>query len=105
MLKFTPPVCPTCGADIRGTVDTIPAIAELNRFEDGSYEWSGHTEVLWDGQSGEYDDQGRAEVCCANGHHWCAEMEEQFAEEPNDTAREILERQKPCDSSSPSSAT
>lgn len=70
-MTILPNVCPECGDVVHGTCEIIPGTAVLHENDDGSFEYSGWTDVCWDGQRSEYvGDQIR--VCCEQGHEWLA---------------------------------
>jgi len=74
-MRFDPNVCPTCGGRARGTMETLPGLAEFDVNDDGSYEYGGYTEVFWDGQVTDKDDEGRVTLICGtdDAHEWQAE--------------------------------
>lgn len=72
-MHFHPDVCPECEADIAGTHESIPGFARMFRQANGSYEYTGSTDVHWDGQMTDKDPKGRALVECVSGHTWYAE--------------------------------
>jgi hypothetical protein len=49
-MKYAIPNCPECGELLRGESDLTPGCALVTRFEDGSFDYAGETDVFWDGQ-------------------------------------------------------
>lgn len=74
-LRFTPDKCPECGEPAWGEVDTLQGVAGLDRSEDGTYEWTGNTEVDWNAQEPVTDSEGRVLLACVDGHEWYARRE------------------------------
>ena len=56
--------CPTCGCPPEGTVETVPAIAQLVLLDDGTFEYEGYTRVCWDGQTTDTDSTGGVMLWC-----------------------------------------
>lgn len=75
-MKFEQDHCPECGEELRGTCDTIPGCAVMSRQENGSYEYVGETDVFWDGQMSEKDEEGKVRVQCRGGHDWWTKARE-----------------------------
>ena len=75
-LKIEIRKCPECNSPARGTVETLPACAEFERGAEGTPEYSGWTEVLWDEQKTNRDREGRVELICDNRHRWFSNIEE-----------------------------
>jgi hypothetical protein len=73
-MRFDPLFCPECGEMARGTLETITGVAEFDASDNGSVEYSGYTEINWDGQETVTDDGGNARLVCPNGHDWPARM-------------------------------
>jgi hypothetical protein len=71
-MRFDPPTCPECGEYAKGTFETIPGVALLMFDDDGNAEYFGQTDVGWDGQETDRDEQGRATLICPSGHAWQA---------------------------------
>jgi hypothetical protein len=71
-MRFTPDVCPDCGEPIYGTCDMIPGAALLTANDDGTFDYSGETDVFWDGQTTNEAGEDRVWVQCHNGHEWKA---------------------------------
>lgn len=70
-MRFEPIRCPACGEYAIGTVDMVPCCAEFDIDEaTGEVEWSGHTEVYWDGQQTSLGGCGRMLLQCRAGHEW-----------------------------------
>lgn len=67
-MRFNPNTCPRCGSPFEGQLDVIPGVALMTQFEDGSYEWTGTTDVHWDGQMPERPDGNERKVIlvCSN---------------------------------------
>jgi len=74
-MKFATPRCPTCQQLAAGTLESISGRADLNVEEDGSADYSGHTEVFWDEQKTVMDDDGRVTLACPDGHEWQSSLE------------------------------
>ena len=72
-----PGTCPECGEYAKGTFETVPGLALLNFVDDGEAEYFGQTDVCWDMQATDRDEQGRATLMCPAGHTWQAAMDEQ----------------------------
>ena len=75
-LKIENLYCPECKLPARGTVETLPACAEFEHGSDGTPEYSGYTETLWNEQETKRDNHGRVELICDNSHRWFSQMEE-----------------------------
>lgn len=72
-MKFEPSHCPACNEPTRYTCDTIPGYAKLTEPDaNGITEYTGETDVDWDGQQSNQDEEGRIEVACRNWHRWAA---------------------------------
>jgi len=71
-MRYEPGTCPICGKPARGTVETLSGIAEFSRRGDGEVEYSGYTDICWDGQRTVVDPQGRVTLICPSGHEWPA---------------------------------
>ncbi len=74
-MRFAPLPCPECGAMARGTLETIPGLAEFAPAADGSIEYTGYTNVWWDEQRTVVDEGGYVRLACPNGHDWAAQGE------------------------------
>ena len=73
-MKFNPCKCPECGAPPKGTLETVPGLALLAEpDEHGEFEYEGETEIFWNAQKTDRDDDGRVTLECTNGHAWQAE--------------------------------
>lgn len=70
-MTIKPSTCPECGGTVHGTCELIPGTAVLQQSEGDGFEYSGWTDICWDGQRTEYVG-GRARVCCERGHEWLA---------------------------------
>jgi hypothetical protein len=75
-LKIEIPNCPDCNSPARGTVEILPACAEIEFGPDGTAEYSGYTAPVWEEQETKRDSRGLVELVCENGHHWLSKMEE-----------------------------
>lgn len=75
-LKIETANCPECNSPARGTVEALPACAEFERASDGTTEYTGYTEPLWEEQQSVRDRFGRVQLICGNGHSWFSKMEE-----------------------------
>lgn len=75
-MKITPSVCPKCGETVKGTCDLVASTVLLDEDEDGSFDYSGESEMHWDTSTTETNDQDQWRVCCENGHEWWASIEE-----------------------------
>ncbi len=65
------PRCPECGEPAEGSVDTVPGVALFTEArEDGHVEYSGTTEVCWDGQTSDWRTEHGMLVQCAAAHEW-----------------------------------
>lgn len=72
-MKFHPMHCPQCGEPARGTLDSIPGVAEFTEpAASGEVEYCGSTDVWWDEQKTERDVQGHFHLICHEGHDWWA---------------------------------
>lgn len=85
---YTKFLCPDkkCRGEAVAEVDWVPGNARVNRFEDGTFEYNGDTEMLWDGQVNSVDLFGKllrngelrkkalprntVLVSCEFGHEW-----------------------------------
>lgn len=67
--------CPVCGKVPRGTVEVVKGCAELAEIVPGVFEHSGNTEIWWDEQKTEKDEQGRTHFICEDGHEWFEDAE------------------------------
>jgi hypothetical protein len=76
-MQFNPDKCPTCGTDIEATQDTVPGNARVFRTEKGDYEYSGSTDVDWNGQMHQRTEDGQVWVFCQNGHQFTVSTDEE----------------------------
>ena len=67
-MRFDPPTCPECGEYAKGTFETVPGLALLMFDADGEAEYFGQTDMCWDMQTTDLDEQGRATLICPAGH-------------------------------------
>jgi hypothetical protein len=75
-MKFDKPKCPQCGAPPRGTIDRLQGCAELSDADEaGEFEYSGTTNVWWDGQRTIRDKKNRVLLMCEDAHEWFSKME------------------------------
>ena len=72
-MRFSPDICPSCGKHAIRTIDSVPALALMDRDADGDYEYSNESKMCWDGQTTETDDEGRWLLDCGE-HSWYAEL-------------------------------
>lgn len=61
--------CPVCGSAEVGTVESVPGVA-LGRISDARIEWTGQTEIDWNGSETLVTDQGTALACASCGERW-----------------------------------
>jgi hypothetical protein len=73
-MRLDPATCPVCRRPSKGTLEIIPGLALLLFGEDGLAEYSGQTEIDWNGQKTVEDDPGRVVLRCPVGHEWSAKM-------------------------------
>lgn len=73
-MTIQPAVCPECGGIVHGTCETLPGTA-VQAHDDGSFSYTGWTDVCWDGHRTEYEGK-RARVCCERGHEWLAVVDD-----------------------------
>jgi len=64
------PICPECGGPPIGTVEAILGLAQIEPDGKGAYQYGGYTEVWWDDQHTEHDEDGNDRLHCDNGHDW-----------------------------------
>ncbi len=62
--------CPECGEPPVGTVDTVPTLALLEPEEGGGFTYVGQTDVDWEEQRTQRDEDGRDTLQCENRHVW-----------------------------------
>ena len=75
-MTFDKPKCPKCGKPPEGTIDRLMGCAVLDEpNEDGSFDYSGTTEVWWDEQKTVRDKRGRVLLICPDAHEWYSKME------------------------------
>lgn len=91
-MKYAIPKCPECGETLQGECDFTPGVAEVSEVEDepGTFEYTGSTEMFWDGQQNEHDvetfilAEAKGEkpvmdklvkVQCPEAHIWLTEVE------------------------------
>ena len=77
-MRFDPPTCPECGEYAKGTFETVPGLALLMFDADGEAEYFGQTDMCWDGQTTDLDEQGGATLICPAGHTWQAKMDDRY---------------------------
>ncbi|MGH7971420.1 MAG: hypothetical protein ACREIC_22095 [Limisphaerales bacterium] len=74
-MKIKTPKCPECGLPAKGTLDSVLAIARFSAIgPDGSCEYEGGTEILWNTQE-TLQDLGQLRLICPNGHDWASPVE------------------------------
>ena len=61
--------CPACGSPEVGTVESVPGVA-LGRISDSRIEWTGQTEIDWNGSETLVTDHGIALACASCGERW-----------------------------------
>lgn len=81
-MKFESPRCPKCGNFATGTIEYVPGVALLVFEEEGDppyaeyADYQGETEMDWDLQDGQPDEEGRVRLfcrpCC---HEWPSKVE------------------------------
>lgn len=80
-MKFEPMVCPECNKQAIGAADYVPACATFTQPDaNGHVEYSGNTELFWDGQMNMHTIEStpetfqphHSELQCENGHRWLA---------------------------------
>ena len=76
-MKFEPFLCPTCGQSPRGTIETVNGVAEFVHHDDGTVEYSGYTEIWYDGQMTDKDGEGKVTLICPDAHEWKSTMMEE----------------------------
>lgn len=64
-MKYGTPNCPTCGEAVEGEVDIVPARSDVVQQDDGSFEYSGNTELFWESQVNERDWDARHPIARA----------------------------------------
>lgn len=73
-MQFEPSNCPECNEEPAGTLEDLTACAEFEKQPDGSYEYSGYTEVYWDSQMTRTvhskQEGSKVVLLCDNGHDW-----------------------------------
>lgn len=82
-MKYAIPKCPECGEVLQGECDYTPGCAEVEEVEPGVFEYTGSTDMFWDGQVNERDlervikgekQDTLSRVQCHNGHQWDTEV-------------------------------
>jgi hypothetical protein len=73
-MRLAPATCPVCRRPAKGTLEIIPGLALLLIGEEGLADYSGQTEIDWNGQKTVEDEQGRVVLICPVGHEWSAKM-------------------------------
>ena len=83
-MRFNPERCPECAERAVAVIETLLGRAELEQGEDGSYEYDGYTDMLWDSQvmqkAGPDPAKPQYELWCDGNHDWLAEL---VKEEPS----------------------
>lgn len=73
-MKFGTMKCPECGEQAAGTLETVTGRAEFDEpDEDGNVEYSGETQIFWDGQMTVTKIENEIEyatLLCHEGHEW-----------------------------------
>lgn len=75
-MKIEIPNCPKCNSQARGTVETLTACAEFDQEDAAAPIYSGYTEVFWEEQKTNRDNDGRVELICHNHHSWFSRIVE-----------------------------
>jgi len=74
-LTIEPIRCPQCGELPRGTVEQLGGVALLGEPDHhGRVHYTGSTDVWWEEQRTQKDEQGRAILICDQGHEWPASV-------------------------------
>jgi hypothetical protein len=74
-MKIKTPKCPECREPPKGTLENVLGIAQLTDIgPDGSCEYSGYTDIIWDTQRtlGEGD---KMMLVCREGHEWTSAVD------------------------------
>ena len=75
-MRFLTPRCPECGEIAEGTVEHVGVRANITfTDETGAAEYAGESEVWWDEQRPDEDEQGRYTLICYGGHEWQSVVE------------------------------
>jgi hypothetical protein len=75
-MKIKPSKCEECGRPVVGFVDKIPGCVARVFKDKGQWDFTGDTEVNWNGQVHHRDPRtGQPIVCCEQGHEWPATVE------------------------------
>ncbi len=61
--------CPACGSPEVGTIESVPGVA-LGRISGGRLEWTGQTEIDWNGSETLVTEVGVALACASCGERW-----------------------------------
>ncbi len=63
--------CPECGEPPVATVESLEGLAQLEPEEEGGgFTYGGYTEVEWDAQRTQRDEDGKDALQCENRHLW-----------------------------------
>jgi hypothetical protein len=74
--------CPECGGGIAGSLDVLHGRAEMFRADDeGTFEFSGSTEMFYDEQRNVATEPGTLRVMCPKAHEWTVRVEGEDAPE------------------------
>jgi hypothetical protein len=99
-VRYQTPKCPECGEILQGECDMTPGCAEVEELPDGTFDYTGNTEMFWDGQVNEHDlevttlafAKGETPVLdklvrvqCHNAHMWLTEVDHSEPKEVTDT--------------------
>ena len=69
-MKYKPDRCPECGQEPAYILERLLGLAMLEPDDQGGYDYTGDTEVLWDEQDTIIDFKGRVALQCSKYHEW-----------------------------------
>ena len=75
-MRFMPWKCPECGQSAKGTLEMIPGLALLAFDAEGWGEYDGETQIDWNNQTNQHDEDGNDLLECPAGHQWPAERQD-----------------------------
>lgn len=70
-MRFDKPTCPECGEEAEAILDMVPGLARIGAHDDGTFEYSGETDIWWDDQvPWQHMGTGEVQLRCQADHSW-----------------------------------